>query len=298
MAIVNDPAFSLGDVITELGLPAASSLSEAFVAAALDPKFDSEYEGAKDRLSNFRNYGAGLPLTATVVPTTVGLPMEIECNGIFSVDWGDGNIIEYDNQTVDVTTIGNVLIYTDGLATIFEVVDNAKELTIHGELYTRDTSVSREINSGRTLEAFRITGNWHNATGFVKLLNGQINLTTVEILSTATQNVTSFELCFWRCSLLTTLPLFDTSAGTDFDLMFEECGELLNLPLYDTSAGTSFERMYSDCVKLICLDGVNTLNQISTTDMFLNTLALQRPSGAEQSTIKGGSNYVNTFPCP
>lgn len=55
MAIPNSPAFSQDDVIVELGLPTASSLSTCFASASA-LSFDPTYEGAKDRLSNFRNY--------------------------------------------------------------------------------------------------------------------------------------------------------------------------------------------------------------------------------------------------
>lgn len=56
MAIVNSPAFALSNVITILELPTASSLSTCF-SNAIAAAFDPTYEGSKDRLSNFRNYG-------------------------------------------------------------------------------------------------------------------------------------------------------------------------------------------------------------------------------------------------
>jgi hypothetical protein len=57
MAIPDQPNFALSDVLVEVGEPAASSLSNAFLNAVAG-KFDATYVGSKDRLSNFRNYGS------------------------------------------------------------------------------------------------------------------------------------------------------------------------------------------------------------------------------------------------
>ena len=56
MSVPNNNTFGLDTVRSELGLSYPSSLSACFVAA-VDAYFDPDYKGAKDRLSNFRNYG-------------------------------------------------------------------------------------------------------------------------------------------------------------------------------------------------------------------------------------------------
>ena len=65
MAVPDTNTFSLGDVVSELGLGAGSSLGDCF-SAANSSSFDPAYEGSKDRLSNFRNYGAGPPTSVTL----------------------------------------------------------------------------------------------------------------------------------------------------------------------------------------------------------------------------------------
>lgn len=62
--------WGLQDVKTELGLPSTAKLSDCF-ANAIAGEFDPLYEGSKDRLSNFRNYGAG-PSTLSVSPSSFG----------------------------------------------------------------------------------------------------------------------------------------------------------------------------------------------------------------------------------
>jgi hypothetical protein len=56
MAIPNQPNFSLSQVLTEVGIGSANGLAAAFTAS-IDDYFDPLYEGQKNSLSNFRNYG-------------------------------------------------------------------------------------------------------------------------------------------------------------------------------------------------------------------------------------------------
>lgn len=56
MSVPNTNTFSLDDVRVELGLAYPTSLSQCF-ANAIEGRFDPNYVGEKDRLSNFRNYG-------------------------------------------------------------------------------------------------------------------------------------------------------------------------------------------------------------------------------------------------
>ena len=83
MAIPDVPGFSLSQVKTEVNSGAAHpyGLSNAFTDA-ISAKFDATYSGAKDRLSNFRNYGA---VTITEV-YIIGL---IELNGGTQYVWSN-----------------------------------------------------------------------------------------------------------------------------------------------------------------------------------------------------------------
>lgn len=59
MAVPNTTTFTMDDVFNEVGY---LDLVSCFFSAD-STKFDSAYEGSKDRLSNFRNYGATPVLT-------------------------------------------------------------------------------------------------------------------------------------------------------------------------------------------------------------------------------------------
>jgi hypothetical protein len=63
MAVPNTNTFTLTNVIDDLNLPSNSSLLDCF-NNAVPQHFDPTYEGSKDRLLNFRNYGVIPALTS------------------------------------------------------------------------------------------------------------------------------------------------------------------------------------------------------------------------------------------
>lgn len=73
MAVPDTTTFSLNDVRLELGLGSTTSLQSCFLAA--NPAFfDPTYEGSKNSLLNFRNYGASSPTTPVWLGRDVGSP--------------------------------------------------------------------------------------------------------------------------------------------------------------------------------------------------------------------------------
>lgn len=66
MSVPDNNTFTMNDVRTELGLTYPTSLSACFTAS-VDSSFDPLYKGSKDRLSNFRNYGAVMEETFGLV---------------------------------------------------------------------------------------------------------------------------------------------------------------------------------------------------------------------------------------
>jgi len=74
MAVPDTTTFTLQNVVTEIN-PTTDDLADCF-ADAVAASFDSAYSGSKDRLSNFRNYGAvSLASFSTQTnPTTSGKP--------------------------------------------------------------------------------------------------------------------------------------------------------------------------------------------------------------------------------
>lgn len=123
--------WGLQDVKTELGLPSTAKLSDCF-ANAIAGEFDPLYEGSKDRLSNFRNYGDS-PSSLSISPTAFGavsgsdaFNLTITTNESWSysddVNWiapssssGTGNavlLISIADNTTGIERIGTITIQT------------------------------------------------------------------------------------------------------------------------------------------------------------------------------------------
>ena len=109
MAVPDTTTFTLQDVFTELGLSANGTNGLVQCFAAADPaQFDPAYEGSKNSLLNFRNYGA-VPPSGKLIYMVGGFsstPVEA-CGTIWSGPsqrWHDG--------IGSLPTIGDT-IYTD-----------------------------------------------------------------------------------------------------------------------------------------------------------------------------------------
>ena len=83
---------------------------------------------------------------------------------------------------------------------------------------------------------------------------GCLSLTSLDLSSFDTSEVTSMSSMFSGCASLTTLDLtrFDTSEVTDMSNMFRDCSSLtyLDLTCFDTSTVTRMSNMFNDCESL------------------------------------------------
>jgi surface protein len=84
------------------------------------------------------------------------------------------------------------------------------------------------------------------------------SLTTLDLSSFDTSNVTDMGSMFSGCALFTTLDLssFDTSKVTDMNGMFQHCNSLTTLDLssFNTSNVTDMDGMFNDCDSLTDLN--------------------------------------------
>ena len=79
-----------------------------------------------------------------------------------------------------------------------------------------------------------------------------------------TSAVTNMSGMFDFCLLLQMVPLFNTSLVTSMNLMFRECGNLQSVPLFDTSIVTTFQSMFQSCTSLQAIPALSTA-AITTT---------------------------------
>lgn len=90
------------------------------------------------------------------------------------------------------------------------------------------------------------------------------SLSSVDVSSFDTRNVTDMGYMFYKCSLLSTLDVsgFDTRNVTDMKYMFYKCSSLSTLDVsnFDTRNVRDMRYMFADCYRLLKLDvsGFNT----------------------------------------
>ena len=100
------------------------------------------------------------------------------------------------------------------------------------------------------------------------------SLTSLDLSSFNTANVTNMGGMFSYCSSLTSLDLssFNTSKMTDMGYMFENCQSLTSLDLnnFNTSNVTNMSFMFSGCSKLQTQINIMNAGTTSYSDMFSN----------------------------
>jgi hypothetical protein len=91
---------------------------------------------------------------------------------------------------------------------------------------------------------------------------------------TALRGISFYEL-FYKCYLLESVPLFDTSSGINFSWMFDRCALLKSVPLFDTSNGIYFSWMLYDCAALQSVPLFDTSSGLDFREMFEDCYALE-----------------------
>ena len=101
---------------------------------------------------------------------------------------------------------------------------------------------------------------------------------------------------FIEDSDVVSIPALDFSNGTDFRYMTSNTPYLSAIGVLDTPKGKYFDYMFYKTPQATCLGGINTLNKISTTNMFEDS-GFVTPDTAAQGQILNGDLYVSASPC-
>lgn len=213
----------------------------------------------------------------------------------FSIDWGDGNYINYvANTSASAIPSGNITVRTLGLPQSIRFnTDTYTDINlIDASSFTRANLMCINLFSLLTFNA----SNTGFITDFTNAWRSCVSLTSFPLIDTTSAR--TLQSAWRNCNKLTNFPLINTSAVQTFTEAWYLCTSLTNLPLIDTSTGVNFVSTFGGCTALECLSGINTLLKNNTTDLFLNTPLLTAPNAAEQTAILAGSNYVNAGDCP
>ena len=70
-----------------------------------------------------------------------------------------------------------------------------------------------------------------------------------QVLAANSTGVTNMRGMFYQATVLTAVPILDTSSVTDMSIMFYTCTTLISeIPLYDTSNVTNMDEMFRECM--------------------------------------------------
>ena len=112
--------------------------------------------------------------------------------------------------------------------------------------------------------------NTANVTDMRYMFDGCSSLIHLNVSTLNTANVTNMKGMFAECTALTSLGLssFNTANVTDMRLMFSECTALtsLNLSNFNTTNVTTMAYMFNECIALPTLD-LSSFNTANVTDM-------------------------------
>ena len=132
------------------------------------------------------------------------------------------------------------------------------------------------------------------------MFKGCSALTTLNVSSFDTSNVTNMGGMFEGCNALTSLDLshFNTTKVTDMSGMFYDCKALTELSLssFNTGKVTYMSNMFSNCGSLTALDlsSFNTRNVSSMYAMFSSCKALQKVAFGAGWRWVGANGYLPT----
>ncbi len=160
----------------------------------------------------------------------------------FTIDWGDGNLIEYaggNPVSVSVIPTGDIFIAD---------VNGVNQLK-----FISDTYQSIDIIDGK------------NLTSMFELCKNLSSLISFDAALTA--NVTDFSAAWWGCSGLTLFPIIDTSNGLTFSNTWRDCSGLTSFPSLDFGSAVSLTRTFRSCVLLTSFPIIN----VSNVAIFLGT---------------------------
>ena len=138
-------------------------------------------------------------------------------------------------------------------------------------------------------------------TNMAIMFNACSGLTSLDLSSFDTSNVTMMEWMFTGCSSLTSLDVssFDTSNVTSMTEMFAACSSLTSLDLsnFDTSRVTDMNGMFALCKNINNLDltSFNTSNVKDMHSMFAESLNLSTINVSNKWVIGSSTNVTDMF---
>ena len=223
-----------------------------------------------------------------------------QCQGAYTVDWGDGTVTNYTSNAVasyqhtfaslpsgTLTSKGFrqalVRITPQGGSNLTSVAFNVLHPTL-GKYFSvgwldfdiRIPSGTISWSGGSNQTRYeRLEKIYIRQLGIQQANNWFTNLTglrSVYIEPDEMTGRTAFNNMFQGCVVLEEAPFFDTSSGLNFSAMFDSCANLKVVPSYNLASSTNVSNMFNGCVSLTQTPAFTLGNTASS--MFNNASSL------------------------
>jgi len=225
--------------------------------------------------------------------------LAMTCAGAYTVDWGDGNIVNY------ATGVAAYHQYT------FSAITSA--LTAEGfkQVIVQITPQAAQNLTSVNLSTVHNAGNFRGTYGYLDMLINVPNCTALTLGSASdlmnlcqqviiqghnlntlgslfanfrvlnsvsisnTASIATMSYVFQNCVSLVSVPWFDTTSARDMTGMFYNCSSLLSVPLFNTSSVTTMATMFYNCASLLSVPLFVTSSVTTMTTMFQNCSSLR-----------------------
>ena len=244
----------------------------------------------------------------------------IQCQGAYTVDWGDGTTTNYASNTVasyqhTFASLPSGTLTSEGFRqALVRITPQAGQNLTLVSFGVQNATLGKgfapgwlefDIRTPNCLPTFsgssniirygrleKITIRQMSTTNPSNLFNNLHSLKSVYIEPAETNGCTAFNSMFINCYALEEVNAFDTSTGTNLSAMFDSCYNLVTSPLFNFSASTNVFGMFSNCILLT--DVPAFVMGTDCSQMFYNCVSLENVGIMNTSNVTNFSNMFNT----
>lgn len=226
----------------------------------------------------------------------------LQCAGAYTVDWGDGNIVNYATgvtapyQHTFASLSPSTLTSKGFRQALVRITPQAGQNLTSVTLGVLNSTINKSTGVGwlefdiRTPNALPTFGASANVIRYGRLekitirqmgtqnpqnlFTNLFSLKSVYIEPTETSHCTAMNSMFSACYSLEEVNLFDTSLVTNFSLMFNTCYSLQSVPNFNMVSATNTAQMFNGCYSLASVPALTLGTGTDATQMFVGCTVL------------------------